>query len=210
MNITEGSANNWLNVASYNNNTNNTNTNGNITSSNNNQSIPSPQLWDLRWFALLSGPLLFGTIIIPLITGPAIRYLCRSYVTLRVYWRFGFVLLAIAYPVLFHSLASVRKDDERVGGTMPQAVLECINVVSLTLFVLYQVSSAFWLKRRRWLWNFGAFLVTMVQVLGFLLIRSGKYIGPYGYFGWIVILIILHIGYRREAIAKRRADIRAS
>lgn len=103
MNITEGSADNWLHVRSNNNKINSGS--NSTTSSNNDQGSPNPQVWDLRWFALLSGPLLFGTIILPLITGPAIRYLCQSYVTLRVYWRLGFVFLAVTNPVLFSALS---------------------------------------------------------------------------------------------------------
>ncbi|KAI4222184.1 MAG: hypothetical protein L6R36_006330, partial [Xanthoria steineri] len=45
-----------------------------------------PQVWDLRWFLILSAPLLFGTIILPLATGPIIRSICHSYVRLGIYW----------------------------------------------------------------------------------------------------------------------------
>ena len=224
MNITQGSVHNWLNAASYNNDSknnsingnttssnNNNSINGNTTSSNNNQSSPSPQLWDLRWFGLLSGPLLFGTIIIPLITGPAIRYLCRSYVTLRVYWRLGFVLLAIAYPVLFYNFLSVSDDDGENNWILWGGIgLIIISDTSLSLFVLFQAFSAWRFKRRRRLWTSCVFLALMVWLLDFHLIPSGRVLVPFGYSGWICILTILLVGYRRKSIAKRRADIRTS
>ena len=123
MNVTEGSVKHWLNVASYDENnsngssgsagSNNATTNANETD----QDHLNPQLWDLRWFALLSGPLLFGTIIIPLITGPTIQYLCQSYVTLRVYWRLGVVLLAIAYLITVLVLKFNSTSDGLLAGT---------------------------------------------------------------------------------------------
>ncbi len=138
MNITEGSADNWLHVRSNNNKTNSGS--NSTTSSNNDQGSLNPQVWDLRWFALLSGPLLFGTIILPLITGPSIRYLCQSYVTLRVYWRLGFVFLAVTYLILFYSVEFSAVDFI--------LVLMCNS--ALTCFVCYQVFIAWRFKKRRW------------------------------------------------------------
>ena len=87
MNIVEGSTNKWLSTASYSNNSQDAGGDGNGSSitfhNNNGQGSSNPHLWDIRWFPLLSGPLLLGTIIAPLVTGPTIRYLCYSYLMHR-------------------------------------------------------------------------------------------------------------------------------
>lgn len=209
MNITEGSAKHWK-VKFYNNN-------------NNQGSSNAQQFWDLRWFALLSGPLLFGTIILPLIAGPTVRYLCQSYVTLRVYWRLGFVLLAIAYLILFY-----------VFNSAAAGALELMCDIALSIFVSYSVFDAWRFKRRRRVWTPCVFVVLMVWLLDFNVfldynvlldsdvlwdsdvfldsevIPTGPNTISFGFFGWIVIVLVLLIVYRRESVAKRRADTRVS
>lgn len=214
MNITEGSARDWLSVTSYNINNNSnsssnsgtTNSNNSITANDSNLGSPSPQIWDLRWFALLSGPLLFGTIILPLITGPAIRYLCQSYVALRVYWRLGFALLAIAYLILFYGLAYSTRDDNQLAA----ASLSIICDSTLTVFVLYQLFNAWRFKRRRRVWCSCGFMVMLVWLLDFNVIPSGGVPISFGVLGWIGMLLVLVFLYRREGLVKRRADTRAS
>ena len=198
MNITELSADNWLHVRSINNEAKNGS--NSTTSSNNDQSSPNPQVWDLRWFALLSGPLLFGTIILPLITGPAIRYVCQSYVTLRVYWRLGFVFLAVTYLTLFYNTVTL-KMYIMLTGTCD---------IALLVFVWYQVFIAWRFKKLRWVWTCCLVLVLVVWLLDYGVSHTGKLIVPFGFCGWILILLVLLFTYRREAIAKGRADTRVS
>ena len=209
MNITEGSVKHWLNVASYQNNNNSNGSNGS-TSSNNattttdeiDQGNSSPQLWDLRWFALLSGPLLFGTIILPLITGPIIRYLCQSYVKLRVYWRLGFSLVAIAYlitTILSYFVA---------GGGLTQIAFDsaCLG------FILYQILRTWWGKRRPRIWLLRG---TLFLSLSFLAVDLYSGFGgfrflpfsliPFGVFGWLAFLASLIIQYHRGGVATSRA-----
>ncbi len=245
MNISEGSVHQWLKVTSY--NDNNTNTNNNVSRSsnsttsnndNNNQGSPNPQVWDLRWFALLSGPLLFGTIMLPLITGPAIRYLCQSYVTLRVYWRLGFVFLAIAYLGLFFGLA--------VSVPTGALSLDMICSVTLTLYALYQGYNAWRFEGRRLIWIFYLLLVLLVWLLETQVIRFGptfhsgpadssgpadipgpadssgptdssgpadssKFASfPFGFVGWVVLFVVSQARYLQKSTAKRRADTTAS
>lgn len=195
MNITEDSAKRWLKVKSYNANSG--------SGSNDNQGTSSPQVWDLRWFALLSGPLLFGTIILPLITGQAIQYLCRSYVTLRVYWRLGIILLAIAYPILFYSLTYSNSDWSGTAFTMLVPVCD----TTMSLYVGNRMFFAWRFKRRRRFWIFCSLLHILVVSLDFFLHYVFQ---PFGYFGWIVMLLIELALDRREGIQKKRADIRGS
>ena len=73
-----------------------------IPSSSSSGNGPTQHLWDLRWFAMLSAPLLFATIILPLIAGPAARWLLQMCLRLRRFWRFLFVALAIVYVVCYY------------------------------------------------------------------------------------------------------------
>ena len=204
MNITEGSANKWLNLTSYNANissSSNSNTSSdNSTTNNTDQGSPSPQLWDVRWFALLSGPLLFGTIILPLVTGPAIRYLCQSYVTLRVYWRLGFSFLAIAYPGLTYGLwFNGASDYGYIGGL----ILTILPSISISLYALYQIYA--WRGKARWLVL--ASLILLVLFVWMATFLWGPSI-PFGYLGWIAIFLFSLFTYRRESTARKRADTR--
>lgn len=180
MNVTEGSAKDWLK-----------------TGRKNNQSTSNPQLWDLRWFALLSGPLLFGTVILPLVTGPAIRYLCESYVTLRVYWRLGFSLLAIAYFFLFYLLDI-------------SLYLNIICDTTLVSFVSYQVLSAWRFKRGRCVWTLYAFLAPLVLILDVTPVFGFYFPIPVGFVCWMGVLLVSLITYRFERKVKRKADTRVS
>ncbi|KAM0796937.1 hypothetical protein BDR22DRAFT_824663 [Usnea florida] len=144
MNVTPGSVPHWLNVSFYD-NYNNSNGSSDSAISNNatttingsTQGNSTPQLWDLRWFALLSGPLLFGTIILPLITGPTIRYLCQSYVKLRVYWRLAFVLLATVSLVT----SLILNLDDQYTGFLTDLPIPFGFAVWVAFIVLRMISS---------------------------------------------------------------------
>lgn len=99
MNISHESASAWLNITAYNQHNSKNDSTGSTEAGVTSEDSPSPQVWDLRWFAILSGPLLFGTIILPLSTGPAIRYVCRSYLRHRFYWRLGLEPVALALVI---------------------------------------------------------------------------------------------------------------
>lgn len=92
-------------------------------------------------------PLLFGTIILPLVPGPALRYLCQSYVRLRVYWRLGFGKLAVAY------LHCPRLEPHSVE------VILCPMRHTLLLYVCYQSCYAWRLEQRMQIWTFCLILV---------------------------------------------------
>lgn len=208
MNITEGSVKHWLNVKLYNNNNSSSSSNSNstTTTNNNNQGSSTPQVWDLRWFGILAGPLLFGTIILPLITGPTVRDLCRSYVTLRVFWRLGFLLLANAYLILFYVFTYAKNGELSFWAEL----LEEDCIIALSIFVSYSVFNAWRFKKRRLVWTSCVFVVVFVWLLDRGVIYTGFNAISFGFFGWIVIVLVLLIVYGREGVAKRRADTRVS
>lgn len=210
MNVTEGSVKHWLNVASYDENnsngsngsagSNNATTNANETDQDN----LNPQLWDLRWFALLSGPLLFGTIIIPLITGPTIQYLCQSYVTLRVYWRLGVVLLAIAYLITVLVLKFNPTSDRLLAG----AGLQIVCNFMLSCLVIYQLCSTWRVKEYQRIWSYPitlalvSFPTTQIVVL----LREKHNFILFGFVPWAPFIVIQILFYHRERVATNRAE----
>ncbi|KAG8534063.1 uncharacterized protein KY384_000906 [Bacidia gigantensis] len=126
MNVTETSVKNWLDTKSYNSNdeSEKIDSTKSVITLSDDQSSFSPQVWDLRWFAILSAPLLFGTIILPLITGPVLRYVWTSYIRLRSYWRLSLVLLAIIWPALYYGL-TYGYDDTEVTFFLDMLLLSC-------------------------------------------------------------------------------------
>ena len=62
----------------------------------------NPQLWDMKWFAILSIPLLFVTIIVPIITGPVLHWLFGAYAKLKPFRRVIVVMLVfLILPTTF-------------------------------------------------------------------------------------------------------------
>ena len=166
MNVTEGSVKYWLSITSYssdnNNNVNNSiSNNSSSATSDINQDSPTSQLWDLRWFALLSGPLLFGTIILPLITGPTIRYMCQAYVRLRVFSRFGFLLLA-TLDGLFTLILGV--SGFRLILMKMIWVKLALEVTFLAIFI-YRRLYAWQVERRQVIWLHRASLALLLSLI---------------------------------------------
>ena len=205
MNLTPGSVPHWLNVSFYD-NYNNSNGSSDSTISNNatttmngtTQGNSTPQLWDLRWFALLSGPLLFGTIILPLITGPTIRYLCQSYVKLRVYWRLGFVLLATVSLV---TCLILNLNDQGDAGSW----ISSASNVMLQIIIVHQTVSSWRLRKSRRIWFLRVSLVVSCLCLA-INIATEDYIGdlpiPLGFTAWVAYIVVRMIFSRREGVTK--------
>ena len=63
---------------------------------------PTQRLWDLRWFAILSVPLVFATIILPLVIGPSIRWFLQTFLTVRKFWRFSILPIVPAYLACYY------------------------------------------------------------------------------------------------------------
>ena len=86
----------------------------NITDSNSTQpdsgdSSPTQRLWDLRWFPILAAPLLFTTIILPLIVGPSIRWLAQTGLKFRKFWRFSIFFGLAGYLTLYYIYLNNRR-----------------------------------------------------------------------------------------------------
>ena len=206
MNVTPGSVPHWLNVSFYDNDNNRNGSSDSAISNNTTTTIngttqgnSTPQLWDLRWFALLSGPLLFGTIILPLITGPTIRYLCQSYVKLRVYWRLGFVLLATVS--LVSSLIFNLNDhyQSRAGN-----LIWPVSDIYLSIMISYQSISAWRLRKGRRTWYLRVSLVVscLCFVINLVITFYGDLPIPLGFAVWVAFIVLRMILSRREGVSR--------
>lgn len=73
----------WLNFTCYNHpSSNSSSIKSNITEFSS-EDGRTAQVWNIRWFAILSASLLFVTIILPLVIGPVQRNICHFYIKLR-------------------------------------------------------------------------------------------------------------------------------
>ena len=155
---------NWLNITSYgsnnNNNVNNSMSN-NTSSTANDTNQATQQLWDMRWFGLLSGPLLFGTIILPLIIGPTIRVICQAYFKLQVFWRLVSLLLATidGFVSIFFAISGLSL--KAVKLTWIKFAVE----TTMLLFFFYRVSSAWKVERRHGFWLYPAIFILLVSLI---------------------------------------------
>ena len=57
---------------------------------------------------VLTVPLLFATIILPLVIGPSIRWLLQTYYTVRRFWRFFIFPLVPAYLACYYKFSNNR------------------------------------------------------------------------------------------------------
>ena len=191
MNITPSSTSNWLSADDG-----NTQTNAN------------PRTWDIKWFAILAGPLLFGTIILPLITGPALRWLSQSYVKLKAFWRLGFVLVGVIYLILYYTLIS---ETDTYGAL----VLTALCDGPLEIIAFYQLWAALRRKTRRVTWGLFWVLSSLLLCLDEAPIFYSDTYGAesyadyvlWGAFGWVALFVIFLVIYSREWTASRRRSL---
>lgn len=191
MNITPSSTSKWLSADDG-----DTQTNAN------------PRTWDIKWFAILAGPLLFGTIILPLVTGPALRWLFQSYIKLRAFWRLGFVLFGVIYLILYYTLITKTYN---YGAT----VLTAICDGSLEIIAFYKYLAALRQKQRRVTWGLFWVLSSLLLCLDFapIFFYENSVSGIYaqyvlwGAFGWVALFAILLVIYSREWAANRRRSL---
>ena len=71
------------------------------------QGSPNPQLWNMSAFGILSGPLLFATIILPVIVGPLTRWLLQTSTILlklfrqpSIWFPFGMAIIFITIIII--------------------------------------------------------------------------------------------------------------
>ena len=165
---------------------------------------PTQRLWNMKWLAILVAPLLFGTIILPLITSAIIRWTVRSYVRLLAFWRLGFAFLGFGYVYTYYFAASVGygddyydNDDTYASLGLPQTF---VCDVSVTCIAIYQFYSAFCARGTNSWW----LLFRSFAVLCFILDFTVSSFILCGMFHWVVLLLSYIVVYRREWLAIKR------
>ena len=156
----------------------------NSSQSNSNQSSssendPTQRLWDLPWFAILSVPLLFATIILPLVIGPSIRWLIQTFLTVRKFWRFSIFPIVPAYLACYYKFLNNHSVVNQVLLSLCDGTVLIIAVLGLWRAVREGT------KMKRWasflLFAIGCTLVNELVVMPFLM----------GTLPWLMLFIYL-------------------
>ena len=143
---------------------------------------PEQRLWDLRWFGILSAPLLFVTIILPLVAGPCIRSSLQTYRKFRKFWRFSIVALIALYLIIYYT-----------AGKYPlvKYILVYTLDTSACLIGMTRLWYRFSIKELKMRWQlflifaFGCFVVDA-------LVTEPVFMGA---FAWLALLIIYLYSY---------------
>ena len=188
MNISESSIGNWTNLTSY-------NERNDVASGD--QNSPNAYVWDLKWFALLAAPLLFGTIILPILLGPSIRFAFQTFLKLRPYWGYGSLLIAVVYLGFWLGLFF---SPVEFGATF----LNAITSVFLLLFVGFRAWRTWRLKRRysRWL-LYALFVILVILVDSMPALYASSYV-PLPFLDAVFIFVLELLRYRRRKAAARK------
>lgn len=178
MNVTESPVKKWLSP--------------NVPS--NGQDAPTQRLWDMRWFAVLSAPLLLGTILLPLLAGPVVRWTFQKYDKLGIFWRVIFMLIPTVYLILYYV---VTYDNDSSASYVLSWPLTIVCDSLLAAFTLYHGYIAFRLEERGALWTFTWVLALTLTcfLLDFLPFDTPHLL--YGGFGWFIILVARLYSYSR-------------
>lgn len=118
-------------------------TDSNSTQPNSGDSSPTQRLWDLRWFPILAAPLLFTTIIVPLIVGPSIQWLAQTGLKFRKFWRFSIFFDLAGYLTLYY----IYLNNRRIN-----AALISVCDGSAWLIGFHRLVRAVVLKKNRVMW----------------------------------------------------------
>lgn len=181
MNITEFSTPFSMNYNMTNPNTptatSSNSTNSSSASTSSSQGSPNPQLWNMTAFGILSGPLLFVTIILPVIMGPMTRWLFQSYIKLKRFWRLVYVLVGVASIVSYYIERNV--------------YLPYVFDVPLVFIAVNRLVEAFLRKWRKRYWIFFSLVVTCCTLVDTLFLVYF----PFGLCGWAILLWLQLRGY---------------
>lgn len=177
------------------NSTHSNSTHSNSTQSNSSAGDATQRLWDLRWFPILSVPLLFATIILPLIAGPLVRWLLQTYLRFRKFWRFALPVTVVVYLICYYSLVEVE------GGEVIRLVLFSICDVSVILIGGVRALRTRGTKgeRVRW-WTFVTFSIGCLAADAVIMYQE-----PFlmGFVAWGVLFSLFLYSYGKEWVARR-------
>ena len=103
---------------------------------------PGPRLWDMKMFGYLAAPLLFGTIVMPLISGSLLPFVIKTHTQLTPWYHVVFAVLWLLGLISYDASQHLDTGIFRICFDSP--------VVAL---VIYQTYDAFRKKVRRTLYS---------------------------------------------------------
>ena len=154
----------------------------------------------MRWFAYLAAPLLFVTIILPIVAGPIFRQLLQWYIRFRNFWRFGFVISWIFYTITIYILASRASIDysaNLVGFSMLLAYDTSILVMALArVYFAFMAAQS----QRGSIYHVVLNLLFAVGAAGTIMLDFLIHVRVImGTFAWIAMPLIMYYEYRHDA-----------
>ena len=164
----------------------------------------SQRYWNMKWFAYLAAPLLFVTIILPIMAGPIFRQLLQWYIRLRNFWRVGFVISWILYTIATFVIFYCGDDSWNLW--IPgQAMVWLYNIgfLGITLLRLYSAWRA--VRSQQGGMRYLAISISLV-VGGLMCVVLTIFIGVVPYMeivAWIALPLIMMYIYRLDARRKR-------
>ena len=194
----------------------------NATDSSSASSYPDVRLWDMRWFGLLSAPLLFTTILLPLFAGPIIRYVTRASVKVGVFWRLTFVLLGAGYITGFYAL---HQDIKMYIVFFTTCDIPLMLYVGYLGYRVYEIKTWRAIWRCAWIGSIAFICFMLDSYYNFAVVQgSDEYTFVedwqddfkndeeglhilYGIFAWLLIFIVRLISYSRVPSRQARPKV---
>ncbi len=170
-------------------------TQSNSTQPGGSESDSTQRLWDLRWFGILSAPLLFATILLPLIFGPSIRWLLQTYLQLRRFWRFSIVPVVVVYYICYY----IYLNDHRIVNEILYRISD-YSVLSIGL-IRCMIALVKGEKRKRW----SLFVVfTTICAVVDELVTEPVMMGTFAWAGLALMFLTSHGYFERTRLVLRR------
>lgn len=104
---------------------------------------PGPRLWDMKMFGYLAAPLLFGTIVMPLISGKLLRSVVKTYTYLMPWYHLACAVIWFLCLIYYDASQNF----------VAVAFKICFNATAVAV-VTYQTCRAFRKQVRRTLYSF--------------------------------------------------------
>lgn len=147
---------------------------------------PGPKLWDMKTFAYLAGPLLFGTIIMSLITGTLLRHVVKGYIHLMPWSNLAFAILSLLGLICLNTLQSY----------LAGAFMYSLDAIIIAAAV-YQTYRAFLKKVRRRLWSIRLIVVLACFVIEWFVRGFPTLLIGYAAWAFFVVLWLYKLGLGR-------------
>lgn len=164
---------------------------------------PNARLWNMRWFAYLAAPLLFVTIILPILAGPIFRQILQWYIKLRKFWLVGFIIVWSLYTVAMYYLLSLNESSvPQWTGYLMQILYDC-SILTITLGQLYIAGKAVRSQQASLRHRILSIVLVNGAIASLLFDLLDDNWPIMGTFAWIAWPSIMYCEYRLDARGKK-------